>query len=883
LGSAYFQLLDYGRALTQLSNQVDNYPDEQPYFDHALLLKGMVEENLSKWKAAHQSYERLLSRESAYDLWPEGLYRFGGLALRSADYGEALTAFSRIIVEFPDSEYTEESVFFVGECHFFLGRYSEAERSFRSVLDGEPTAEQWQTSLYRLALILSELGRNQQALDACNELETTFPESRYNVELTRLKADLLFDLKLYTKSYNAYERSLTTTSDPKELQVIHYNMGLSAFLVGDLSRCLEPFEKALQGRPEIVEQSLFRLAAAQAELGLQPQAVRRFEEYRRRFPSSEKREEAGRILAALYLERGAKEKAVQLYTELITRYPDSEHQDEYLFRRGSSYLHDGTHAAALKDFFALSERWRSSPYRAESLYNIGYIYSKRGEYSRGAPYFQEVLDSNPTRELAGRSLLAAGVCAFNAGQYDTAVQWFRKNTGTVATGTASSAGSGASAWIGESWFYLGRTHYKLEQLEEASSTFGRASELLAGTAQGEEALFWKGLSEFRLDRLAQAKETFLSLADRYPRGQRVAESYYRAGICASQFDNYQESIDYFDLALRAAGSQKTEYRDQLKQEIYYRKGLSYLQAGKRERALETYQIMSSEYPDSALASEAYFKVAEEDFRSGRYSNAVNGFVLVRDRFPASPAATTAQYWAGLSASRNGDRSTALEYLIGFLEDEGNGGASGGLSELAMQEIRTILAEIRDSGQAEEGTVFEKFYRRVDRSPSLDGTFKNRVRLEYARYIYSSNADGAMAILQTIRSENSAWADTPGDPLASEVNYLIGEYYRRNGELDRAADIFSGIISANSGQPGADSQLGIARILEARGRTTEAAEEYLKVHFLYPDHLEVAAEGLYRAGLLYWQADDRDRAEQLFQRLASEYPDSPWLEKLPPTR
>ena len=80
------------------------------------------------------------------------------------------------------------------------------------------------------------------------------------------------------------------------------------------------------------------------------------------------------------------------------------------------------------------------------------------------------------------------------------------------------------------------------------------------------------------------------------------------------------------------------------------------------------------------------------------------------------------------------------------------------------------------------------------------------------------------------------------------------------------DIFQGIVGANSERPGAASQLAVGRVLEALGENQEAAEEYLKVHFLYPDYTDLAAEGLFKAGLLYWNENYRDRAEQLFERL-----------------
>jgi TolA-binding protein len=869
LGSAHFQLKNYSDALSHLKAQVENYTDEQPYFDHSLLLKGMVEENLSIWAAAQSSYGRLLERGSAQYLWPEALYRVGGINLRFSDYSEALTAFARILVEFPNSPYAGEAVFFVGECDFFLGRYVEAERSYRTVLAAEPPLEQQETALYRLAIILAEQGRNSQALEFCDELELRFPRGQYIDLLIRLKADLLFDLKRYDQAFAAYSEALSAAAGTEERQVIYYNMGLSAFLNGNIRRSIEPLEKAMQGRGEISEQSLFRLAAALTELGSKEQAVLRFEEFRKRFPASQAREEATRMLASLYQDGGDLEQAEGMYTELITRYPDSPYQDEYLFKRGSSHLQREASAAALGDFFSLTQMWPNSPYIAESRYNIGYIYSRRGEYVRALPFFEQALKGNPPPELAGRSILAAGVCAFNAGEYTQAIQWFAKNTASRA------------AWAGESWFYLGRTHYKLEQLEDAAGGFARAADLLGGTSQGEEALFWRGLCQFRLDQLVPAKETFLKLTALYPGGQRLAESYYRAGICASQLDSYPESIRYYDRALQAAGSQTGEYQENLIQEILYQKGFALLQSGERDRAVSTYETLSREYPKSTLASEAFFKVAEEDFRVGDYTSAEQGFLLVKDRFQASPAAQSALYWAGVSAARNGDRVSALEYLIGYLEEtpSGDQSAAGGLTDVAIQEIRAVLSGIISAGtsaetEGGEGKIFENFYRRVDRSPSLREDFKNLVRFEYARFIFPDRPEGSMAILQTMKTSSLV------EPLRSEVNYLIGEYHRINGELDRAYDIFTGIMAASSEQPGAASQLGIARILEDRGQIQEAAEEYLKVHFLYPDQQDLAAEGLYGAGRLYWDLGLRDRAEQLFEKLAAEYPDSLWLEKLP---
>jgi TolA-binding protein len=105
-----------------------------------------------------------------------------------------------------------------------------------------------------------------------------------------------------------------------------------------------------------------------------------------------------------------------------------------------------------------------------------------------------------------------------------------------------------------------------------------------------------------------------------------------------------------------------------------------------------------------------------------------------------------------------------------------------------------------------------------------------------------------------------------------VHYWIGEAYRQRGDLARALEIFSGIAAARADRTGALAQAGLARVREEQGRREEAAEEYLKVYFLYPELKDLAAEGLYQAGRLYREQGLRERADRLFEKLRAEFPE-----------
>ena len=252
-------------------------------------------------------------------------------------------------------------------------------------------------------------------------------------------------------------------------------------------------------------------------------------------------EEALRLQADLLLRASDYEAAAAVYTRLLLEWPDSPSREEYLFRRANAFLSAGDEPRALKDFQSLAggadgpaangpaggaaRGGRASPYLAESLYALGYAYASGREYARALPYFERALAAGGPRELAGRALLARGVCLYNLERYDEALETFRRlavESGKPAAGEAG--GTAAEPWIGEGLFHLGRTLYRMDRMEEAVEGFRQAAAALGGRSGGAEALFWQGTAELRLGRLEPARDSFLRLAREHPLEPRLAES-----------------------------------------------------------------------------------------------------------------------------------------------------------------------------------------------------------------------------------------------------------------------------------------------------------------------------------------------------------------------
>ena len=848
LGSAHFQLGQYAQAVVQLGLQVERFPQEKEYAERSLLLAGAALEKLGEWDRASQSYRRLLEGAGGQnELRAEGAalaeawFRLGSCQLMLKDYAGAFGSFTRVLVEHPDSPQAEEALFFAAESLFSAGRFAEAERRYRLVLKAEPPVERLETCLYRLARVAARLQRPAESLATVGELERRFPGGPYAPEYPLLAAEALFDLGQHAPAQAAYRRALAAAASPADRQRISYSLALAALSAGEPAEALEALRESLSGGdPGITEMASFRLAAALAALGREPEALKAVSDFRARFPGSDLGEQALALEASLLDRSGSGREARELYGQLLARYPFSARKDEALFQRASSFLAAGDTAAALKDFFVVARG--ASAFRAESHYNIGFIYSQRGEFARAMPYFAAALAAGGP--LSVRAALASGVCQFNAGDYAQALAWFQRLEGLPA------AAGPPPAERAEGWYYSGRALYKLERLDEAEELFARAAS--AEGPQREDATYWRAVSLFRLDRLGAARQAFLDLSAAFPAGPRAAEALYRAGMCAALAGEHAAALALFERALAAAR------KGELAEEILFQKGLSLLASSGREQAAAAFRELAREFPGGRLAAEGFLALAEADLRAGDQAGALAGFRRLAREYPDRPAAQGALYWAGVAAARQGLAEEGLEHLLRYLELE----PGGGQARAAEEEIRRIFME---SGPGDR--ALKRFLSRVE-TAAIPPPLKQKTRFEYALHVFRRDREQGLALLFALRDEE------PGEPLAGEVHYWIGEGYRQRGDPARALEIFTGLASSRADRTGALAQAGVARLLEEQGRAEEAAEGYLKVYFLFPELKELASEGLYQAGRLYREQGLRERAERLLEKLRAEFPDSP---------
>lgn len=855
-GNALFYLGRREEALELLRSQIAAYPSELYFLKYSLLLEGIILEELKQREEAIEVYRQLVQLLSdsavADNLMPEALYRLGGVELELNHFFKARSIFSRLLFDYPESSFSSNALFFLAESYYFLedfqaafDRYERAEANF----PGHPYGD---TIMFRMSRILARRGRLEDALRYLEKLESSFPASSHLQELEQLRGEIYFDLKVYDRAVIAYRKAIPLVRDKDELQALNYNLAMAAYLAGLKEEAVEHFAISAVGEEKKTKESaLFNLGVALADLKRNREAIESLKGFTETFAASVHLQEALTLLGNLYRLGGSAAQAEEVFTRLISYYPDSPEKYEYYFKRGSSRREQNNNIKALKDFQVVIKDLPDSEMGRESLYNVGYIYSQKNEYRRALSYFTRILDGESKAELTNRTLLATGFCRYNLGEYEESLADFTRL-----------AAAGDAAWSGQGVFHQGRVLYKLEKLPEAAKSFSRAARELSSSSGRAEAIFWQGLTEFRLNNPEAARDIFLSIPVLYPDNKRIAESFYRAGRCEAALRNYAESVEYFDRSLKLSGRKTSVSTDALKgsaatllqEEALYEKGFSLFMIGKRREAEAALQRLAEDFPGSPLVPEGYYRLAQHDYEQQRYRESREGFVLLYSVYTESQAGGSALYWAGASSVALAEYGEALDLFWRYLKRV----PEGSYTKAALQEIKGILTTIAPHTAL-------SFLDKAEKEEDVPAWLKNSLRYEYAAAIFDQRREEAFALLQKIRQED------PEEPVKSRSNFLIGRYYQESGELRRALDIFYTLAELRADRTGAAAQMNIARILKGLDKREEAAFEYLKVSYIFPDYPDLVEEAIFEAILLFRSLGAMDKAQQLYIKLKNEFP------------
>ena len=94
------------------------------------------------------------------------------------NYDLAITGFQDFLTNYPNSEYGDNAMHYLGVCYFEQGRFEQAVQTFDQVINLYPQGDKTPVAYFKKASGLQELQKHDEAIDTWKKLMTLFPDSQ---------------------------------------------------------------------------------------------------------------------------------------------------------------------------------------------------------------------------------------------------------------------------------------------------------------------------------------------------------------------------------------------------------------------------------------------------------------------------------------------------------------------------------------------------------------------------------------------------------------------------------------------------------------------------------------------------------------------------------
>jgi len=94
------------------------------------------------------------------------------------NYDLAITGFQDFLTNYPNSEYADNAMHYLGVCYFEQNRYEQAIQAFDQVINLYPKGDKTPVAYFKKAAAYQALQKNNEAVDTWKKLYTLFPDSQ---------------------------------------------------------------------------------------------------------------------------------------------------------------------------------------------------------------------------------------------------------------------------------------------------------------------------------------------------------------------------------------------------------------------------------------------------------------------------------------------------------------------------------------------------------------------------------------------------------------------------------------------------------------------------------------------------------------------------------
>lgn len=607
LGRYYFAGKKFKKAIPYLE-KTDTKPlseAQQDEYHYKLGYSYFVEDNYTK---ALSHLDPIAKKNTPYT--NTAIYYVSHIQYSKKNYETALNGFLKLQA---DPAFKPVVPYYISQIYYLQGKYDKVIEYSPGLLDSANTKRGPE-----IARIIGEAYyRTGKFAEAIPYLEKYRDKSGKSDRFDSYQLGYAYYRSgNYTKAVDEFKEAAVDNDSLG--QNAHYHLGASYLKLDKKALAREEFGVASHASFDqvIEEDALFNFAKLSYELSLSPynEAIDAFELYIKKYPKSDRKDEAYGYLVSVYLTtKNYKDALASLEKIKVKDLKMKEAYQKIAFFRGVELYNDGDFNGAIKFFDETAKNNYNKTYFSLAKYWKGEALYRIADYNKAIISYDEFQESPGAATLPefNKANYNIGYCYFKQKQYDKAAVPFRKYV--------AAAPAAENKMMSDALLRIGDSYFMNKEYTMAADFYGQASDKV------------KGGSDYAL---------------------------YQRGFVLGLSGDYNKKIEVLKKLI--SGFPKSLYLDDAKYEI----AQSYEFINDDNQALSYYQQVINDHPKSDVVKNARLKIALINSKLNKDQLALDQFKEIVEKFPGSDEAKIAMDNIKVIAKNTGNMSVYESLLPG---------------------------------------------------------------------------------------------------------------------------------------------------------------------------------------------------------------------------
>lgn len=698
-------------------------------------------------------------------------------------HSEALATLDPILKEAQRKKPGPEILHIAADSLSDLGRFAEAERSYRDLLTLNPDYPRAPEARLGLAWTLLNLG-GDKALEGDGILDViarnpAAPDFAQGARILRARWQLRSG-RTSDAAQTLTDLLVSQPERPARLEA-HFWLGEALLSSGDHAKALTHYEQITQETEPVQKELFINALLRRGECALAANDPTKALESFERILVEGSDETARLIATRKVIEAAGKAGALRDTLSRLRRTVDGESAAHIagpsLLAIAEAELASQQHDAAIATWNAIAKRFPNTTWAASALSRAGETIAGRGDPDRGLTVLRAAAEESPEPSQAAQCRFRAAGILLGLGRFSEAHDEF------LAIAQKPEASQLHEMALFNAMLCLARQG----KPDELVQLFRRFSSEFPESMFRETVIVEQGRLESQLGKEPDARTKWQQILDAFPESPRrhvilfeIAKSLMREGKLREAVARLDELVAKFPTGTHIPEAQ-----------FLVLAAKRQLGAHTPEASIASLKDLLQKYPDSPVAGDILFQIGEAYFTGEDFANAQTWFTRLARNVPKHELADDALYFAGLAALRRDDSGPAIALFEEIARDHPK---SPRLGEARVGQGHAL----RLQAKFEEALAVYGSVATISPPPPIEVLAMARIGEADSHYrLAAEDAKRyarAIAIYDEVLSEEGLVLTRPD--IINEAGWKKGQTLEKAGRTVEALEAFTDIVYGN---------------------------------------------------------------------------------------